>query len=715
MTYRFSISRLLCAFAAALVIAAPAHAAADPKVVVKCQATLKKAGAKFIAKKLGALAKCTDAVFKCIQTVDEAADAGAKRTACITKARDGCLKSLAGATAARQAFVGAVTGACATLDAAQVTGGGGLGYAGTDCAAFGAAAATSAATLAECVASQHDCLASQLFQLGVPRALELIQFTPPPAAVVPAADLGRLACLDDNAGTGSDVGDVALGKSLAKCEKAIVKAGSKLAGGRLKTLEKCVDALFACAQTKTGDDLTKCRTKARAGCQKALDKQEEKAIAIGAATAKPCGDASVFAALRTPAGGNLDALLTAPMLRAALSCTSLATIADYQACLVARNGGAVDDVLRFQAPKAEELLAEVDCDLNGCVPVPTPTKTPGGGGGGKPTVQRIIGLGGDGTHPLTLPSRIATDGNGTVYVIGLSSDNVFKIAPNGAITELMGNGPGKPVVQPSAVGADGDVVYVGSTIGSQGGVSGELYKITPGAEPVLILDTDGDGVNKFRAPDVMGFDASHNLYVAAAVSANVFKITPTGTASIVMSTDFNGNDGQGHKITGPFYMTVDPAGVVYLACFGSNNAFKITGGVNTQLIGPNGDGAGNTLKQPVGIAIDGAGTTYVANGFFDTIFKITSGGTITQIVDSTGDGTNPLLFIGGIATDPAGNLFITGNQSHNVFKVTPGGTISEYVEGGDGSNEISEPGDIITDPAGNLYVVDERGAVTISP
>ena len=41
---------------AGFIIPPTAGATADPKTVVKCQTTLKKAGAKFVAKKLGALA-----------------------------------------------------------------------------------------------------------------------------------------------------------------------------------------------------------------------------------------------------------------------------------------------------------------------------------------------------------------------------------------------------------------------------------------------------------------------------------------------------------------------------------------------------------------------------------------------------------------------------------------------------------------------------------
>ena len=364
-----------------------AVSAGDPKLIDKCQATLKKSGAKFVGKKLAALTKCTSAVFSCIQTIDDTQDGGAKRTACIAKARGGCVQSLGTIRVERQTFIAAVTKTCATLTPADVAGGSGLGYASLDCSEFGAPA-TDVTTMAACIAKQHECLASRIFQLAAPRGLEMIQFLPPDAVLLPAADLESLACLDDAGGTGTDVDDLPLGKAIVKCHKSIGKVAAKLAGSRLKSLEKCVDTLFTCAQTKSGDDLVKCREKAHAGCQKGFDKDHDQRAGLGLAIEPACGDAALFAALRTPAGGNLDALLPnalvpATRVRAAISlgCSPLLTVADYRACLLARLAGFVDDLVRFQAPRAESLLSQVGCGLGQC------------GGGGCPAGQRDCGAG----------------------------------------------------------------------------------------------------------------------------------------------------------------------------------------------------------------------------------------------------------------------------------------------------------------------------------
>src|SRR5262249_49099219 len=155
----------------------------------------------------------------------------------------------------------------------------------------------------------------------------------------------------------------------------------KLASGRTKTLEKCVDALFVCAQTKSGDDLTKCRTKARAGCATAFDKLTAQGTALGASLGKPCGDATLFNAMRSAARAHLKVLgpLVASLPRVA-ACASLTTVDDYATCLLAHSVVLVENLFTFEVPTAQSLLGEVGCTLADCgaAPTPQPTATPGG-------------------------------------------------------------------------------------------------------------------------------------------------------------------------------------------------------------------------------------------------------------------------------------------------------------------------------------------------
>lgn len=703
MSHRRLLVGFVVGLAVALGVRTSANAAAAPKVVVKCQATLEKSGAKFVAKKLGALAKCTDGVFKCLQTVDETADAGAKRTACITKSRQGCLKSLAAITAARQAFVAAVTGSCATLDAAQVTGADGLGYAAADCSAFGGPV-TDVTSLAACLAAQHDCLGSRLFQRTVPRTLELLQFTPPSAVVPPAADLASLACLDDHGGTGTDIDDLVLGKAIVKCQTAIEKVAFKLAGARAKGLAKCVDALFVCNATKTGDDLQTCRAKARAGCDKTFTALAAQGTALGDSLEKPCGDATLFAALLTPAGANFSALLPPTLTRAfALPavCNVLRTRADLYACVHAIILEVLEELHLLEAPKTAGLLGDVGCGLESCgtAPTPKPTSTPGGGGGGK--ITQIIDANGDGMagHHLGYPRFVATDGNGTAYVSGYASNNAFRIDPDGTITLIMQNTPQAPYLNAFQIAVDGNTVYLVAD-----GVA-NVYKIVGNGAPTRLIEATGDGVHDLSYAGAIAVDLNHNVYVGGNFSNNVFKITPTGTITQIIDATGDGT----HALTWPGAITTDDAGNVYVAARSSNNAFKITpNGTITQIVGPTGDGLqGHTLNLPFGIAVQhDTGTAYVTGFTSSNIFRILADGTVTQFVGPSGDGQgNAFSHPYFIATDAAGNVYAPSAGTQRVFKITPGGAMTVILDAtGDGTHVLSTPGGIAADAVGNVWV-----------
>ncbi len=86
----------------------------------------------------------------------------------------------------------------------------------------------------------------------------------------------------------------------------------------------------------------------------------------------------------------------------------------------------------------------------------------------------LIDSSGDGINALDTTSQIALDPAGNVFVVGEESDNVFRIATNGTITQ--------------------------------------------------ILDASGDGTNALDAPSWVATDAFGNVYVTGRLSGNAFKI-----------------------------------------------------------------------------------------------------------------------------------------------------------------------------------------------
>ncbi len=306
-----------------------------------------------------------------------------------------------------------------------------------------------------------------------------------------------------------------------------------------------------------------------------------------------------------------------------------------------------------------------------------------------------------GAAPLGFPSGVAVDAAGDVFVVDAYAFQVFKVAPNGSITGVAGNG---------AKGYSGD--------------NG------PATSAQLSL------------PQSVAVDTGGNFYVSDQSACVIRKVTGLGTIFTVAGTGACGYSGDGGPaasagLSSPTGVAVDSLGNLYIA--DASRIRKVTGTTiatvaGTGTSGYSGDGGPALSAQfasPQAVAVDAAGNLYIADTLNARIRKVT-GGTITTVAGTgaagySGDGgpatAAKMNSPRGVAVDAAGNIYIADTYNRRVRKVGLDGSISTLAGNGDAAYSgdggpaagagMDQPGNVAA-AAGNVYIADSyNGAVRV--
>ncbi len=343
---------------------------------------------------------------------------------------------------------------------------------------------------------------------------------------------------------------------------------------------------------------------------------------------------------------------------------------------------------------------------------------------------------------------IAVDTSGNVYVGDWNNNTVRKITSAGVVTTLAGlagsnsyaDGTGSDArfSLPSGVAVDASGnVYVADTFNNT------IRKITSAGVVTTLAgsafnfgNVDGTGsAARFNGPEGVAVDSSGNVYVGDVSNHTIRAITPEGVVTTLAgSASGSGSaDGTGSaaRFTAPAGVALDSNGNIYVGDTGNNTIRKITSaGVVTTLAGSAGnagyaDGTGNAAQfnTPVGVAVDTNGNVYVADALNQTIRKITSAGVVTTLAGSAGnpgsdDGiASDARFSGprGVALDSAGNLYVCDGDNNTIRKIDSAGIVTTLagLAGSTGSYDgtgsearFNTPRGVAVDSAGNVYVGD---------
>ncbi len=324
--------------------------------------------------------------------------------------------------------------------------------------------------------------------------------------------------------------------------------------------------------------------------------------------------------------------------------------------------------------------------------------------------QGYSGDGGPATEAqLSSPIDVAVDGAGNLYIVEVGNRRVRKVDSTGTITTVAGtgeegfSGDGGPATEaqlssvPTDVAADGaGNLYIADQFNHR------VRKVDSTGTITTVAGTGEEGFSgdggpateaQLSKPYSVAVDGAGNLYVAEQGNHRVRKVDSTGTITTIAGTGEQGFSGDGGpateaQLSSPTDLAADGAGNLYVAEQSNHRVRKVdsTGTITTVAGtgegGYSGDGGPATeaqLSDPVGVAVDGTGSLYIAS-FHHRVRKVDSTGTITTVAGTgeqgySGDGgpaTEAQLFYSyGLAVDGADRLYIADLGNHRVRILVP--------------------------------------------
>jgi sugar lactone lactonase YvrE len=291
---------------------------------------------------------------------------------------------------------------------------------------------------------------------------------------------------------------------------------------------------------------------------------------------------------------------------------------------------------------------------------------------------------------FSIPSGVAVDTSGTVYVADYGNSRIRKITSSGMVSTLAGSGVAG---------------YLDNTTGTSA---------------------------QFNNPSGVAVDTSGNVYVADTYNNRIRKITSGGVVTTLAGSGVAGSldntTGTSAQFNTPSGVAVDTSGNVYVADTYSYRIRKITSsGVVSTLAGSgalgfaDGPATSARFSFPDGVAVDTSGNVYVADKFNQCIRKVTSSGVVSTLAGSgvqgfaDGPATSAQFNVPySVAVDTSGNVYVADFDNYRIRKVTSSGVVSTlagsgargFADGPATSAQFNYPGGVAVDASGNVYVGD---------
>jgi len=279
-------------------------------------------------------------------------------------------------------------------------------------------------------------------------------------------------------------------------------------------------------------------------------------------------------------------------------------------------------------------------------------------------------------NPISVPSDLATDAQGNLYVLDAGNDRIQVFDPEGHFIRMWGaSGSGEGGFNFSR--GDGNLIGALS-LDPQGNIyvadnaNQRIQKFDPQAKFLMEWGGKGTSNGQFLSPVGITLDGQGNIYVIDDSRDEVQKFDKTGKFLLKWGSHGSG-DGQ-FNFTGQ--LEVSPEGNIYVADFANHRIQKFDSqGTFLAKWGAPGKAPGQ-FNDPGGIAIDAQGRVYVTEyaahppeNYRVQIFD--SDGNFLSTWGHPGNNDGEFLHPLAIAVDKQGNIYVSDETNRiQKFRLT---------------------------------------------
>jgi sugar lactone lactonase YvrE len=260
-------------------------------------------------------------------------------------------------------------------------------------------------------------------------------------------------------------------------------------------------------------------------------------------------------------------------------------------------------------------------------------------------------IGGDDANTPRMPSGVAVDTQGNIYVVDTGGSRLEQLSPSGRLLGTIGR---------LGTGDDGLRRPRGIAFGPQGTLfvadtaNHRVQRFSAQGEPLGPWGSIGSAPGEFILPTSLAFDSQGNLYVADTGNHRIQKFGP-------------GQDGrplaQWSGMHFPHGIAVDAQDAVYVSDSAGIRKFTQSGELLADWT------SSGQFGDPYGLAVDAAGTVYVADTDNGRIAAVSPTGELQAVWGSEGKAIGELKYPEAVAIDSQGVLYVAdrGNDRVQMF------------------------------------------------